>query len=199
MKNPNQGKNLGKAMLVGTALVSLSSPQQANAVTFDGAMSALVLAPINVTTTQILSFGSMSVGATGDTVAIDAVTGARTQGGAGTVALLSGGAVPNPEQRGIVEIEAATGLQIDITVTATSYPIGIGGAGGATTMTVNNFVLAPAGGGAGAPGAGVTAVIGGGATTTTVGVGATLNVGANQAPGLYTGIYTVDVLSLIHI
>ena len=194
MKNPNQGKNLGKAMLVGTALVSLSSPQQANAVTFDGAMSALVLAPIVVTTTQVLSFGSMSVGATGDTVAIDAVTGARTQGGGGAVALLSGGSVPNPEQRGVVQIQAATGLQIDIAVTATSYPIGIGGAGGATTMTVNNFVLATNGGVAGAPGAGVSTTLTLAATPTTIiGVGATLNVGANQTAGLYTGIYTVDV------
>ena len=187
MKNPNQGKNLGKAMLVGTALVSLSSPQQANAVTFDGAMSALVLAPINVTTNQPLSFGSMSVGITGDTVTIDAVTGARSQGGGGAVTLLTGGATPNPPQRGQVVIEAATNLQIDISMTATSYPMGIGSAAGPSPMTVNDFNVGAV------AGTTTSTTIIGPATTVTVGVGATLNVGANQAPGQYNGIYTVDV------
>ncbi len=190
MKNPNQGKNLGKAMLVGTALVSLSSPQQAHAVLDDGAMSALVLAPISVTTDQILSFGSMSVGATGDTVLINADTGARTQGGGGAVSLLTGGALA--PQRGQVVVGAATGLQINISMDATSYPMGIGGAAGASPMNVDNFNLLTAAGGT-TGNFTITATTAPSVGVFTVGVGATLNVLASQPAGLYQGIYTVDV------
>ena len=55
MKDTKKGTDIGKALLMGTALVSLSS-YQAEAATGTGLISAIILTPIAVTSTQVLHF-----------------------------------------------------------------------------------------------------------------------------------------------
>ena len=69
MKKTKKG-NLGKALLMGTALVSLSAVE-AQAVTGTGSMSAIVLTPITVTNQANLHFGAVTIAnATTGTVVI---------------------------------------------------------------------------------------------------------------------------------
>lgn len=181
MKNAEKGSNLSKALLMGTALVSLSS-YQANAATGTGSMSAIILTPIVVANQQTLHFGSLTVGGTAGTVAVDT---AGTRGApTGSVTAVTGAGL---EQEGILRITAATGVVMDITMQAGPHTVDDVGAG--VAMVVDSFNLLTAAGGSGP----VTASIVGPATFVDVPVGARLNVGANQLAGTYTGTYTVDV------
>lgn len=186
MKNTKNGSNIGKALLMGTALVSLSS-HQAEAATGTGLISAIILTPIAVTSTQVLHFGSMTVTtALGTSV----VTTAGARGAAtGSVTEVGGSGLEN---NGVIQISAASGLVMDVALTAGPFTVDDGGAG--LAMTVDTFrgkavpVAFPM----------TTSVTVGG--TVTIPIGATLNVPAGQAaaivgitPVTFTGNYTVDV------
>ena len=177
MDNTKNGKIVSRALLVGTALVSLTAVpvSEVQAASGTGAMSAILLTPITVSGTQVLHFGSMTATNAG-TMLID-TTGARTPGGA--VSAVAGG---NLEQAGVLSISAATGVAIDLSMAATSFTVTDGGG---NTMVVNNFNLRTNAGGTAET---ITLV----ASPTTVPLGATLNVGAAQVTGTYTGTYTVN-------
>ena len=176
-----QKGHLGKALLVGTALVSLGAVE-ASAVTGTGSMSAIVLAPITVANQANLHFGSITINPTlAGTVAVPATGGARVI--TGGVNLITGAALESP---GALRVTAATNVAMDITMQA--GPFTVTGPGPAMTVDGFNLVLD-----AGGTTADIT--IPTTATFIDVPVGATLNTatGALQTAGTYTGTYNVDV------
>ena len=178
MEKTKKGSSANKALMMGTtALISLTAlpVQDANAATGTGAMSAIILAPIVVSGVQVLHFGSMTETGAGGTMLID-TTGARTPGGAVTDVVGAGA-----EQAGVLSIAAATGLAIDISMTAATFSV----TGPGAPMNVNAFNL-----GTNAAGPTITYTLAVG--TETIPMGATLTVGAAQTPGTYTGTYTVN-------
>lgn len=131
-----------------------------------GTATVVVLDPIAISETQALNFGNISPTGTAGTVAIS-TTGTRTNS---NVDLLGG----SPTQA----IFAVTGagnasfsVSLPSSVTLT----------GPETITVDTFVHDAGGSPALSSG------------TATVNVGATLNVGASQAAGTYTGTYNISV------
>ena len=126
----------------------------------------------NLTSIRNLDFGSF-VSGSGGTVTVG-TTGARSR--TGTVVLL------NAHPGGQAAFTASrNGNKNPIIASITLPPSAtIRHANGVNSMTLNNFVSSPVHG----------------ATTpnpVTVSVGATLTVGQNQAPGLYTGTFSVTV------
>lgn len=151
------------SVLAGAALLSL----QGQAATDTAVATATILTPISITKNADLAFGDVypDAVATG-TVTVDP-TGARTAGGGAALGATAGSAAQftvngEPNATYVLTLPAAP-------VTLTS---------GANTMTVDTFVDD-----------GIYTLDGTGAET--VNVGATLNVGANQAAGTYTGNVTV--------
>jgi len=135
-----------------------------------GSVGAIIVKPLALTETSPLEFGQLSSTDSGGTVVLDSSDGRAATGGA----TLDGGTVQSGTWS--VSGEPATAYTIslpDDDVILTS---------GSDSMTVNNF----------------TDSEGGSATTDANGsdsfkVGATLNVGANQADGAYSGSYEVTV------
>lgn len=168
---------VNKALMMGTALVSLGALDisKAQAATGTGAMSAIVLTPIVISGTQALHFGSMTHNGVGGTMAID-TAGVRTP--TGITAVVGAGL----EQQGVLSMTGATGVAIDVQMTATSFTVSDGGG---NTMAVNAFNLRTNAGGTAET---ITMV----ASPTTIPLGGTLTVGAAQVAGTYTGAYTVS-------
>lgn len=190
MKKNNPKTN--KLLAAGAAVVTLTgvaASDQAQALTIAGSgnISAVIVNVPTVTEVTVMHFGSVAANAlVPGTVALAPVGSARTPAG-GATAVVGGGA-------GVV---AASGvLQINgftsgttINITATAGPVTITETiGGVATMTVTNFLVAASGTTANA-----ITVTPAATTQLNVGVGATLNVGAAQAVGTYTGTYTVNV------
>jgi hypothetical protein len=135
--------------------------------------SATIITPIAISKTVDMNFGNVAVSAVAGTVVLTPA-GVRTKTGGVTLPVVAG------------TISAAsftvTGLgSYTYTITLPSTPLTI--SSGANTMTVNAFNSTPSG----------TGTLSGG--TQVLNVGATLNVGVNQAAGLYTSAtpFTVTV------
>ena len=190
MKKTKNG-NLGKALMMGTALVSLSAVE-AQAITGTGAMSAIIVSPITVIEQTAMHFGEASIPAasTGDVVLPPDLAGAGVRSQTGAVTLLPGAGL---ESAGVMRITAVPGLNLDIALTATSFDV-VDTAAVGPDMAVNAFMLRDGTAGAiAAPP--IVAAVPGTATFLDVFVGATLNAGdgGTQTPGTYTGTYTMDV------
>lgn len=164
-----------KLLLAGSAMVALSSfaAGEAQAVTAVGNISAEIVQPISLSVSQDLNFGRATVGLAGTVV----VTPGNVRSQTGGVSLIAGGG----EQNGIIKITAASALPIDLSVTATKYVV----SAGTKTMQVDNFQLKTNAGGT------KTVLTLAATTKATVPLGATLNVGAAQTAGVYTGTFTV--------
>jgi len=139
------------------------------------------LIAITINNTAGLAFGSLAAG-TGGTVTVSPA-GVRT--GTGGVVLVSSGAgsAASFNVQGFTFPTTHTHsysitLPADGTVTITN---------GAKSMAVNNFVSIP-------PAGTSTGTLARGSQTQTLNVGATLAVGSNQAPGNYSGTFTVTVV-----
>jgi hypothetical protein len=131
--------------------------------------SARVLAKIQLAKLTDLNFGDLVAGAAAGTVVVD-IAGARTSTGgvslaAGTVSQASFTVTGEPNKSYTITVPASVTLN-----------------SGANTMAVNTFVLNPV-----TP---ATIPVGG---TQALNIGATLNVGANQATGSYTNTFNVVV------
>ena len=178
MEKTKKRKTVSKALMMGTALISLNAlaASKAQAATGTGAMTAIILTPITVSGSQGLHFGSMTETGAGGTMLID-TAGARTPGG-GVVAVTGAAA----EQAGVIRLVAGTGIAIDLSMAATAYTVSDGGG---NTMSVNNFNIRTNAGGTAET---VTLA----AATETFPLGATLNVGAGQTAGTYNGAYTLN-------
>ena len=133
--------------------------------------SARIVSPLQITKTADLKFGNVAAGPAAGTVDM-AITDVRTA--TGGVTLISAGNVSNAAAFDIIGAPDAT-----FTI---SLPASILIASGANDMQVDNFVSS----------LGATSALDAlGASA--LKVGATLNVAANQAVGLYTGSFDVTV------
>lgn len=195
MKNTKKGNNINKALLMGTALVALSSPQVANAATGTGAMSAIILTPIDITTNQVLHFGQMTVDDATGTVTIDA-DGVTARASTGGVTLVTGSGLENEGQ---LVITAATGINMDVALNTTvpaftaGYEMSDTAAVGPNYL-VDNFEFRNIVGAT----SGTAIVVSQTGANVVVPVGATMNVPIGQGTLLttgatYRGNYTVDV------
>jgi len=144
-------------------------PTTSHAATATANASVTILAPVTITKTADLIFGSVAPTTSAGTVVMSAA-GART----GTNVTLSSTATGNA---------AAFNLSGDANSTfSVTLPSSTTLTGPGSSMTVNAFTSSPSSTGT---------FNGSGAATLTV--GATLAVGANQAAGSYTGTFSVTV------
>ena len=132
--------------------------------------SATIVTPISIMKTTDMNFGKVAVSASlGGTVLLAPADGSRTPSGGVTLPVAAGTSDVTPAIF-TVSGEGAYTYSITLpntalTITETTSP---------ATMTVDNFTSSPSGTGTLASG------------TQTLRVGATLNVAAGQAAGLYT-------------
>ena len=135
--------------------------------------SGTIVTPIAITKTVDLNFGNIAVGSTAGTVVL-APAGTRTTTGGVTLPATTG-TVSAAE----FNVTGQAGYTFSITLPSTPTTV----SSGANSMTVNAFTSTPT----------PTGTLTGGAQT--VKVGATINVGANQAAGTYTSAtpFTVTV------
>lgn len=169
--------SVNKALMMGTALVSLSAAgaQDAHAAAGVGNMTAIILTPIAVTVPTDLHFGSITVTAAG-TVAIDT---AGVRGTTGGVTPVVGGGL---ESEAVISVSSATGVNVVIQMAATTFTV----TNGTTSMDVNTFQVRTNAGGTVET---VTLT----ASPTTYPIGGTLQVGGAEVAGTYTGTFTVNV------
>ena len=173
-------KNNKKVLLTGAALAALSPLAMNDAKAADTqaiSMNAVIVQAIALSEAQTLHFGTFSITAAG-TIAID-TAGADTGGGYADV----GGAANR--QEGIVNVKAAAGFAIDLTIGGADSVTGPGPA-----MVVNAFNIETAAGGSAQT---VTLTAGQVAGGLSVPIGATLNFAAAgvQTPGTYTGSFDI--------
>ncbi len=142
------------------------------AATDDARGRATVLRQISIVRTGDLDFGTILRGTTAGRVVINANTGARTVSGGVSVA----GGTP---RRATFTITGTPNRVVTIRLTPLTTTLTNGNGG---TMLVNTFTL----NGSNNRSLGSTGTI-------ALGVGARLNVGANQADGNYTGTFTLTV------
>ncbi|MFN3828215.1 MAG: DUF4402 domain-containing protein [Micavibrio sp.] len=148
--------------------------QSAQAVTDDGTVDATIVSASTpaLNPTDELNFGEIISGPAG-TVVVD-TAGTPTPTG---VSLVPSSGV----QQGVIQVIGTPLAVVNINMVAPSYTV----SNGVQTMNVTGFDI---GNGAGNPHA---VTIGAGATVD-VNIGGTLNVGAGQATGNYTGTFTLN-------
>lgn len=151
----------------------------ANAASQSNAVRVVSIKPLNILKIADLDFGSIIPAATAGTVTMNAQTGVRT----GTVVTLAGGAFSRANF-----VAAGTPLRVVTLALSPSPAITI--SNGAATMTVNQLRVSANGGTPQpfGPNHALNAI-----GVITFNIGGRLNVGANQAPGLYTGTFTLTM------
>ena len=154
---------------LGAIVLALAVNKTVLAADATGTATSTVVAPITIAAGDDLAFGSLAPTASAGTVVLS-TAGARTNT---NVDLLTGSTVTAATFTVGGGASAAYSITLPTTATLTS---------GGNNMTVNNFVHS-AGGSPTVDGSG----------SGPIQVGATLNVGANQAAGAYTGTYQVTV------
>lgn len=196
MEKTKKGNLTNKALMVGTALVSLNSlaVAEAQAATLtSAAASAIIIAPIVLTNPQPLFFGSFTIGAADDTITLTP-GGVRSAGGAvGGVSLVSNTATP--AAAGVINISSAGG-DLNVNITGATITVDDGTTVGqpGTAMNVNAFQISANAGADTAAGTAVMALTGA-ATSVDVNVGATLNALAVNSTntGTYSGTFGIAV------
>ena len=142
-----------------------------------GTAQANVITPGTIVPLTILRFGQFIRPATAGTITVDIAGAVTTTGGVtGTTTIIQTGTGRGPGSFGLT---GSPNRQTDIVL-----PVSTTIASGSQTMTVNTFTANTNGGGK------IKLNATGNATLI---IGATLNVGANQAVGSYTGTYTITV------
>lgn len=179
MKASTKRVVLGSAALA--ALGIAAAAPGANAATTGVKISATVLAPVQVTATRTLNFGSFTETGTG-TFKV-AVNDAPTTSASITPI---GGTV----QAGGFKIQASAGRQVTVTAPATATITET--AGGTATMSVTAFELALPGPASTTAGTLTDTSVAGGSETG-YRLGGTLNVTTGQTTGTYQGSVNVTV------
>ena len=152
------------------SLVACAGSAQAQ--TTPGTAQTLTLNRLELLNTTALNFGNLISGPSAGTATIDGTTGVRTTTGGATAA----GGTP-----GFATFYAAGTVNRMFLVFRPTAPITLtNGTGG--TMTVSNWT---------SNGGVVRFLDGNGISVITI--GGRLNVGANQAPGMYTGTFDLTV------
>lgn len=156
-----------------TAAFSTTAQAQSSSATTSANASATVVTAISLTKTADMNFADVVTGATSGTVVLTAsasptrsVTGGTLLGNSAGISSATFTVAGDPSATYSITLPASA-----ITLTA-----------GANTMTVDTFTSSPSATG--------TLSAGGSQTLYT---GATLNVGATQANGAYTGTFSVTV------
>ena len=159
---------LSMVVLAAIALI----PTSVNAQTESVAAGASIIAPISISETAALHFGTIAKDADGGSVVLSAA-GVRTPTG---LTLSTG--TPTASAAAF-SVGGESGLSYVITLPSAPITITHSGGAGTGTMSVGTFTSDIAGG-----------VIG---TDDTFSVGATLTVGADQATGTYSGTFNVSI------
>jgi hypothetical protein len=141
-----------------------------NTATATANATARIISPISISKTADLNFGDVVASGAAGSVALS-TAGVRTP--AGGASLGSGAAVTAAAFTVSGQGSATYAITLPASATVTS---------GANTMTVNGFTSNPSGTGALSAGGSQNLL-----------VGATLNVGASQATGTYSGTFDVTV------
>ena len=154
----------------------LFAPTMASAVpiaaTPPATANALLIYPVSLNKIDDLDFGLMTV-TTAGTVVIDP--------NANTIARTGGVTLVGTGWKAASFVGAAAGSSV-VNIKLPNQPFALTRAGGTETMTVSNLTL---------QGQAKRTIAA--ATSFTFRVGGTLNVGANQAEGVYTGTFNVDI------
>ncbi len=157
--------NKSKIALIGAIAAAGMVSNAANAATVNADAEVDILAPVELQQMAVLDFGVVAPGAAAGTVTLTSGSDVRT--------CSAGIACIGAAQRGRLDVRAAAGYAVDITVAASTTLIGAGPA-----MNLN---LDPS----------TTGVVATGAWQT-FHVGGVLTIGANQTAGTYTGQYNVS-------
>jgi Domain of unknown function (DUF4402) len=167
-------KKIAKVLVIAVIAVVSANSSFAQ-VTATAQASATIITPITIVKNVDMSFGNVAVSATlGGTVILDQAN-ARTTGGAGGVTLpASTGSVTSASFTVSGQATYTYSISLPSTCTITNP--------GTQTMIVNNFTSLPAS---------IGTLSGSGSQT--LAVGATLNVTAGQAAGIYTNVGGVPV------
>jgi hypothetical protein len=161
-------------LFAGLFLITLAA-QNLNAQTnasATAATSAYIVTPIAIAKTVDLNFGNIVPTSAAGTVVVNTAGTRSFTGGAYAFANSTG----NPTAASFT-VTGESGATYSITVNNTSFTV----VNGSNDMTVDNITTSPT----------PTGVLTGGTQTLTV--GATLNVDANQAPGLYTNANSLQI------
>ena len=171
-----------KVLLTGAALVALS-PMAAKVAKADSTavqMQAIILQAVALATVSDLLFGTFSVTAGANTVQVRPDGTKVDSGGINHI----GATVFQPA---VVNVKAAATYPVDLSVAGAADTVDDAGAG--APMVVNAFNIET---NAGGPVEAVTLTAGQVAAGLDVNIGATLNVGAAQVAGTYTGSFTLN-------
>ena len=166
-------KNISKVLAIAVIALGLSNSSFAQA-TATASATATIITPITIVKTADMNFGNVAVSATLAGTVVLAPAGTRSTGGAGGVTL--------PASVGTVTAASFTVSGQGGYTYAITLPTSKTLTSGANTMTVDNFSSNPA----------TTGTLSG-AGSQTLTVGATLNVTAGQAAGVYTNATGVPV------
>lgn len=167
MKVVKEPKVLHRGFSMAIAIAAATLCAGVHAASTTGTASATVIVPMTISAGTQLNFGTFAANATGGTVVI---TTAGARSATGSVALSS----TTPGVAGSFNVTGNAGSTFAIT-----GPGVFNVTSGANTMAVSLSGLA------------TTGTLTGG--TATILVPGTLTVGANQAPGSYSGTYTMAV------
>ncbi|HVR90046.1 MAG TPA: DUF4402 domain-containing protein [Novosphingobium sp.] len=163
MRNSIRFAAMGAAL---ATAVSFGSAANA-AATASATATAEILSTLTVTNTRGLDFGQVAVNG----------AGTLRVAGDGSITCSANLVCTGTRQTAAFNVTGTSGVAYSAVVTTASVPL----SSGANTMTLNNFsVYFPDG----------TTLVAG---ASSFNVGGTLNVGASQAAGLYSGNFTVSV------
>ena len=166
-------KNFSKVLATAAIVIAFSNSSFAQA-TATASASATIITPITIVKNVDMNFGNVAVSASLAGTVVLAPAGTRTTGGAGGVTL--------PSTTGTVAGADFTVSGQGSYTYAITLPSSATLSNGTNTMTVNAFTSVPS----------VTGTLTSGGTQD-LKVGATLNVSAAQAAGLYTNATGVPV------
>ena len=159
---------LAAAVLALSAAAAPAFADNTNSASATGTGSVTIYAPLSVSQTQGLDFGTITSGPTSGTVSIAQSNGARTDsGGVGLVGADAG-------QNGAFSVSGQANGSITVTVAGTISGFGSSGITGSTAATGLPTTLSNTG-------------------AATFNVGGTLNIPANTGAGTYSGTYNVTV------
>ena len=166
-------KNMKRLISFAVIFAAFATATFAQGVTASATATATIITPITIASTTQMNFGNIAVNATPGTVQLS-VTSTRTPGGGVTLPTPAGTVTA-----AVFHVTGITGSTYSITLpgNAPAYTI----TSGANNMTITDFISNPAANGSLATGA------------EDISVGATLNVGASQAAGVYTNATGFDV------
>lgn len=165
-------KQIIKILAIAVVTLSFAGTVQAQTATATSNAAAVIIAPLSITNTAGLHFGTIMRSAALGTVTV-ATDGTRSSTGGVTLSALA-----PLHSVATFDLEGESGNDVIITLPASTTITN-----GTQTMLVDNFVSDPDD----------TNPVTLGGTPTVLSVGATLNVAANQASGTYTGTFDVSI------